>query len=119
MAVESHPQALSDARCNLEAAGLENCELIESPVEKALEDLNVSFSAVVLDPPRRGCGKQVIKQLAGLRPARIVYVSCDPATLARDARHLADLGYSLTNVQPLDLFPQTFHIECVALFIPE
>jgi 23S rRNA (uracil1939-C5)-methyltransferase len=118
-AVESHPQAVSDALCNLKAAGLENCQLIEGPVHDVLEELKADFTAVIVDPPRRGCGEQVMNQLAALHPARIVYVSCDPATLARDARYLADRGYCLTHVQPLDLFPQTFHIECVALFIAE
>ncbi len=119
VAVESHPQSVSDAQSNLKAAGLHNCRLIEGPVQDVLDKLQTGFTAAVVDPPRRGCGKKVLDQLARLHPARIVYVSCDPATLARDARHLADCGYHLVRVQPLDLFPQTFHIECVSLFIPE
>ena len=119
VAVESYSQAVSDARCNLKAAGLENCRLIEGPVHDVLEELNADFGAVIVDPPRSGCGKHVMNQLAALHPARIVYVSCDPATLARDARYLADRGYCLSHVLPLDLFPQTFHVECAALFIAE
>ena len=62
----------------------------------------------MLDPPRAGAGPEVIRELAALGPRRIVYVSCDPATLARDAVHLAAAGYRLVEAQPVDLFPQTF-----------
>jgi 23S rRNA (uracil1939-C5)-methyltransferase len=71
---------------------------------------------VLLDPPRSGAGKEVVAEIVRLGPQRVVYVSCDPATLARDARHLTQSGYVLVTVQPLDLFPQTHHIESVALF---
>jgi 23S rRNA (uracil1939-C5)-methyltransferase len=71
----------------------------------------------VLDPPRAGCTPEALETLLALSVARIVYVSCDPATLARDAKGLLAGGYTLAWAQPLDMFPQTYHVECVALFV--
>jgi 23S rRNA (uracil1939-C5)-methyltransferase len=70
--------------------------------------------AIIADPPRAGLGSRVVADIARLAPERFVYVSCDPATLARDARGLAEGGYELIECVPIDLFPQTFHIETVS-----
>jgi 23S rRNA (uracil1939-C5)-methyltransferase len=68
----------------------------------------------ILDPPRAGCDIAALQALAALRLPRLIYVSCSPPTLARDLRRLSDLGYRTTGVQPLDMFPHTYHIECLA-----
>lgn len=114
-AIEGFPTAVDDADANL--SDLDNVTLIEGLVEDVLPELDESFEAVVLDPPRSGMEAPALDALAALAPAKIVYVSCDPATLARDAKRLIAKGYALQAVQPLDMFPQTYHIECVAAFL--
>jgi 23S rRNA (uracil1939-C5)-methyltransferase len=116
VAVEGHPIAAADAQFNVQAAGLDNVRVVENEASAALATLGERVHAVVADPPRSGCGPAVIGQLVALEPERLVYVACDPATLARDAKSLAAAGYRLVEVQPLDLFPQTYHIESVGLF---
>ena len=74
------------------------------------------FDAAVIDPPRAGMHAKAVEALIARAPRRIAYVSCDPSTLARDARLLVNAGYTLTHVQPVDMFPQTYHIECMAGF---
>ena len=75
----------------------------------------VTADVVVLDPPRDGCGKGVVDAVSAMRPERIVYVYCNPATQARDVGLLAERGYDLRLLQPLDMFPQTAHVEVIAL----
>lgn len=116
--VEAFPPAVRDAEVNLDE--FDNVELYESPVEDSLtyivEQNQFSNPLILLDPPRAGCDKEVIQGLLQLAAPRIVYVSCDPATLARDAKRLIAGGYRLVSAQPLDMFPQTFHIETLAIF---
>lgn len=112
--IESFPPAVTDADENL--ADLDNIDLIEGSVEDVLSELEESYDAVVIDPPRTGVEPVVIDILDALGPRTIVYVSCEPATLARDAKRLAAKGFRLVDVQPVDMFPQTYHIECVAHF---
>lgn len=110
--VESYPPAVTDADENL--ADLDNIDLIEGNVEDVLPDLDGPFDAAVLDPPRTGLDVRALDALVAHAPGRIVYVSCEPSTLARDAKRLVKHGYRLVDVQPVDMFPQTYHIECVA-----
>jgi 23S rRNA (uracil1939-C5)-methyltransferase len=114
--VESDPSAIADLEHN--AQGLKQVELVEGKVQAVLPRLDRQVDLLLLDPPRAGAGARVVGEIARLAPQRVAYVSCDPATLARDARHLADVGYQLVELQPLDLFPQTYHLESVALFVP-
>lgn len=112
--VEAYEPAVADAAVNLDE--FDNVEIYAAPVEDVLPQLAGPFDAAVLDPPRAGCTPAALEALLAARLARIVYVSCDPATLARDARRLVDGGMALDWVQPVDMFPQTYHIECVAHF---
>jgi len=111
--VESRPSAAADFRAN--AADLGHVTLLEKPVGEALTEWEGPADLVVLHPPRQGVGRETIEALARLAPQRIVYVSSDPATFARDARVLVEQEYRLDVVQPVDLWPQTFHVACVAL----
>ncbi|MCK9364802.1 MAG: class I SAM-dependent RNA methyltransferase [Syntrophales bacterium] len=117
--VEGDEEAVRCARINLKRAGLAEAKCYHGD---AAAILNREFVApgrradvIILDPPRDGCGEGVIEALSSLQPQRIVYVSCNPATQARDVKRLASSGYCLEIVQPLDMFPQTAHIEAVAL----
>jgi len=111
--VEAFEPAVEDAAVNLDE--FDNVEIYAAPAEEVMPALDVKPEAVVLDPPRSGCAPAVVEALSASGAGRIVYVSCDPATFARDARRLAD-SYSLEWVQPVDMFAQTYHIECVSLF---
>lgn len=110
---------LSESACNDYAQNLDefgNVELYVGSAEQVLPSLAVKPAKVVVDPPRAGLDKKALEALLKMAPERIVYVSCDPSTFARDARRFVDNGYELISVTPLDLFPQTYHIECVSLF---
>jgi 23S rRNA (uracil1939-C5)-methyltransferase len=116
VAVESHPASAADAQFNVHAAGLDNVRVARQGVGDFLAAFDQPVHGVLVDPPRSGCGQQVMQRLAALGPARLVYVARDPATLARDAKIITGAGYRLVQVQPVDLFPQTYHVESVALF---
>jgi 23S rRNA (uracil1939-C5)-methyltransferase len=112
VAIEESSAAIRDARHNLQE--VPNAVIHEGKVEDVLPTLEVEVDALILDPPRVGCHPRALEALLKLAPPRLVYVSCDPATLARDLAVLARGGYELREVQPIDLFPQTYHIEAVA-----
>ncbi len=112
--IESSPSAVEDARAN--AVELANVEIRPGLVEEILPQLKTRIDLVVADPPRAGIERRALDALIAKFPRAFAYVSCDPATLARDARRLIDGGYHLIEVQPVDLFPQTYHIESVSWF---
>jgi 23S rRNA (uracil1939-C5)-methyltransferase len=111
--IEASPAACDDFMVNLDE--FENVELYQAPVEEALPRLAIQPTVVIVDPPRAGLGKIVLDALVGLMPAQIVYVSCDPPTLARDTARLIAGGYQLREVTLFDLFPQTYHIESISI----
>ncbi len=114
IAVESSGVALADLRHNLEEAGVANHQVVRGRFEEVAPA--TSWSLAVCDPPRTGLGERGVTSLVSGGPRRIAYVSCDPASLARDTRLLDSAGYRLVRATPVDLFPQTFHVETVAEF---
>ena len=113
LAVEESTAAVADAREN--AQGLDNLEFLLGKTEDVLQELTEKPDVVVLDPPRAGCQPRALNSLLELAPSKIVYVSCAPETLARDLKILCSGNYSVQQIQPLDMFPQTHHVECVAI----
>ncbi len=128
MAVELDRQAVRDAAHNLgfaddaeESTEFPWVDLVEGSVEDVIADADYlpdHADVVVLDPPRAGAGRDVCVRIAGLTPRGVVYVACDPASLARDVAYFAEAGYELTELRAFDLFPMTRHVECVALLEP-
>jgi len=115
--IEMDPAAIADARANVVAAGARNVQIIEAPVEQGIKQVQQA-DAVILDPPRKGCPPGLLRDVVALKPQEIIYVSCNPTTLARDLAILHQLEYETIEVQPIDMFPQTAHVETVAKLVP-
>lgn len=115
VAIESHPQSVLDAQENIRLNGCRNIEILQSETEKALPKLNRKFEAAILDPPRSGCNRSVLDWVSINVTRQLVYIACDPATLSRDIRILLADGWRLQAIQPLDMFPQTHHLETMVL----
>jgi tRNA/tmRNA/rRNA uracil-C5-methylase (TrmA/RlmC/RlmD family) len=113
--LEGSKSATADAKRNF--ANNPNVKIHLGDVAKLLPRVS-NADVIVLDPPREGAGKIVVAEIVRLRPRAIVYVSCDPASLARDTAYLKTFGYSLRTLRAFDLFPMTHHVECVALYLP-
>lgn len=111
--IDSNEAAIADAKFNAE--GMTNVTFLEGSAEQVLPSIEQPIDLVILDPPRQGASKECLAALTTLSVPRIIYVSCDPATLARDVGSLGQSGYQLVEVQPVDMFPQTYHVETVAL----
>jgi 23S rRNA (uracil1939-C5)-methyltransferase len=114
LAVEGSAPACLDFEANLDS--FDNIELYEATVAQALPVIDRHADVIIVDPPRAGLGSDVVGGILQQAPRRLVYVSCDPATLARDARGLAAGGYELLECTPIDLFPQTYHIETISVW---
>lgn len=118
--VEIVPQAIEDAKANAKENGIENANYEIGKAEKIMPRWareGIEPSVIFVDPPRKGLDEKFIEASAAVNPEKIVYISCNPATLARDLRRYEDLGYHAVKVQPVDLFPQTYHVESVTLLI--
>jgi 23S rRNA (uracil1939-C5)-methyltransferase len=131
LGVESVREAVVDANRNAVINGIVNArfilgkaeevlpKLLDDECEEKLDEENVKIArnadVVILDPPRAGCPKQLLEAVAQVSPSRIVYVSCDPATLARDIKILETLGYQFVEATPVDMFPWTLHVEAIVL----
>ena len=117
--VEVIPQAIEDARENARLNGIDNAEFIVGKAEDVLPEKYASegihADVIVVDPPRKGCDEKCLETILQMRPQKIVYVSCDSATLARDMKILCEGGYELQRVRPVDMFPQTVHVETVVM----
>ena len=116
--IEVIPEAIEDAKENAIRNNADNVVFVMGATEDVLPKLvsiGIDFDVAVVDPPRSGCEERVLQTFAKLEVPRIVYVSCNPSTLARDLKFLANRGYEVKEIQPVDMFPHTYHIECVAL----
>ncbi len=124
--VEIVPQAIEDAKKNAEINGMDNVEFYVGKAEEILPKFYADYAAshpgqqaradvMVVDPPRKGCEESVLDTMVQMQPQRIVYVSCDSATLARDVKYLRERGYELEKGRVVDMFPQTCHVETVCL----
>jgi tRNA/tmRNA/rRNA uracil-C5-methylase (TrmA/RlmC/RlmD family) len=114
ISIESSSSACEDFMINLNE--FDNVELYEDAAENVLPTLHISPDVILMDPPRAGLGTVALDAIVQMKPGSIIYVSCDPSTLARDAARLLKGGYQLRSVTPFDLFPQTFHIESISRF---
>lgn len=115
--VEVVPEAIADAKRNAQLNGITNVEFAVGEAEVVIPtwyEQGVKADCIVVDPPRKGCDESLLQTIIAMKPNRVVYVSCNPATLARDLRMLEDGGYKTMEVQPVDMFPHTMHVECVA-----
>jgi 23S rRNA (uracil1939-C5)-methyltransferase len=113
--IEIYLASVEQARANAKLNGIENVNFLAGTVEDVLPQLDLKPDIVILDPPRQGCDRQTLETLKQMRSPKIVYISCKPATLARDLQILCETGiYSLQHVQSADFFPQTPHVECAA-----
>ncbi|QFK70113.1 23S rRNA (uracil(1939)-C(5))-methyltransferase RlmD [Pradoshia sp. D12] len=118
--VEIVPEAIEDAKKNAELNGITNVDFSVGSAETVIPawyEEGITADVLVVDPPRKGCDENLLNTIAEMKPKKVVYVSCNPATLARDLMYLEEHGYQTVEVQPVDMFPQTMHVECVSQLI--
>jgi 23S rRNA (uracil1939-C5)-methyltransferase len=114
--IEIVESAVSDAKRNCRENHVDNCSFILGDIRKRLDDLRQKADVIVIDPPRAGMHKDIPEKIMGMGVKKIVYVSCNPATMARDINTLLE-KYELAEIQPVDMFPHTYHIESVAKLV--
>jgi len=117
MGIEEIPQAIEDAKKNAENNAITNATFVCGTVKKGLENLNFKPNIIVTDPPRSGMNPKDLTNMIALNPDGIIYVSCNPMTLCRDLQTLTAANYEVKSIQPIDMFPHTFHMECVTQLI--
>ena len=120
LGVEVVPEAIEDAKRNAELNHITNAEFAAGEAETVIPEWyekGVEADVLVVDPPRKGCDETLLQTIIDMKPKKVVYVSCNPATLARDLRILEDGGYRTVEVQPVDMFPHTVHVECCSLLV--
>ena len=116
--IEIVPQAINNAKENARLNGVKNVEFLVGESEIVIPELyrkGIKADVIVVDPPRKGCDEKLLEVITEMSPEKVVYVSCNPATLARDLKYLSERGYEVREVQPVDMFPQTSHVEIVCL----
>ncbi|WP_243290961.1 23S rRNA (uracil(1939)-C(5))-methyltransferase RlmD [Bacillus sp. FJAT-47783] len=118
--VEIVPEAIEDAKRNAQLNGINNVEFAVGEAEQVIPawyEQGIRADVVVVDPPRKGCDESLLGTILDMKPKKVVYVSCNPATLARDIAVLEQGGYETKEVQPVDMFPHTMHVECCSLLV--
>ena len=119
-ALEVIETAVEDAKKNAERNGITNAHYVADSAENTMAKWSkdgIKPDIIIVDPPRKGLTESFIKASVAMQSEKITYVSCNPATMARDIKRYQELGYELKKVQPVDLFPQTHHVECVSLLV--
>lgn len=114
--IEINKNSIKDAKYSMELNNISNINFLTKKAYEALKDIKQA-DIIVIDPPRAGCKKEVINEILNIKPEKIIYVSCNPSTFSRDCRYLVDGGYELRQVQPIDMFPFTYHIEIIGLLV--
>ncbi|MGL6108132.1 23S rRNA (uracil(1939)-C(5))-methyltransferase RlmD [Romboutsia sp.] len=118
--IEIVEEAIEDAKVNAKLNNLNNVEFYAGKAEEVVPRMykeGKTANVVVVDPPRKGCDEKVLDTIVSMEPDRVVYVSCNPSTLARDLAYLDENGYKCVEIQPVDMFPHTMHVECVAKIV--
>jgi 23S rRNA (uracil1939-C5)-methyltransferase len=111
--IEENQSSTNDADSNAKNNNISNATFINGRVKNILKFQKFSPDCVIVDPPRSGMVPKALKRMAELKAKQVIYVSCNPTTLLRDLKELSTLGYKVTNIQPVDMFPNTFHLECI------
>ena len=120
LTTQEYFQAIENAKQNMKLNNIQNAEYVCGKAEEQIVkwmNSNIPATSIVVDPPRKGCDEQLLKTICDMDIRKVVYVSCNPATLARDLKYLVENNYEIQYVQPVDMFPQSSHIETVVYLV--